>query len=82
MNHDRSVAGKSCRAPKVGEHPATKQHADIEAVESRFLPGRSRHSSAQGGARKPVAAEGARLATSRGRGAQPIRYAYLESSDA
>lgn len=50
----------------------------IEAVEPRLLAGRSRHSSAQGGARKPVAAEGARLATSRGRGAQPIQYGCRE----
>lgn len=41
-----------------------------EAVKSRSLAGRSRHSSAQGGARKPVAAEGhGRLLTDEGRDA-------------
>ena len=42
----------------------------IEAVESSLLAGRSRHSSAQGGARKPVAAEGhGRLLNHEGRDA-------------
>jgi len=45
----------------------------IEAVQPRLLPGRSRHSSAQGSARKPIAAEGhGRLLNYEGRDANLI----------
>jgi hypothetical protein len=45
---------------------------ELNAAESRFLTGRSRRISADRVLVKRETAEGARLATSRGHGAQPI----------
>jgi len=54
----------------------------IEAAESGSLAGRSRHSSEQGGARKPVALRGRTGGYPVGdRGAQPITTEQVESDE-